>query len=198
MTPIITLFGEPGAGTSTTLKVLVGQYHDMGISGGEIFRAEARKMFPLETSTESLRKYLKHAESSNGDIDRKNDGKLTEWMEEKAKHRHAIQATVEGRLVWWLCRENKIPSLNVLLFCDPNVRAERVAVRDNISKDQAFNSLALRISNDVDRYYKIYGVAGILNIHNFHVAVDTGTYSPTDTAEIIKRAYKRLIGHPRR
>jgi len=79
-------------------------------------------------------------------------------------------------------------ALKVWLDASPKIRAERISVRDNMSKGKALKHVTERDMHNRGRYMALYGVD--LFVHsNFDLQVNSEKFNPEQIAEIIVAAY---------
>ncbi|MGB9635091.1 MAG: (d)CMP kinase [Candidatus Micrarchaeia archaeon] len=78
--------------------------------------------------------------------------------------------------------------LNVWLYAEDGVRAERVAKRDGISTEEALKNIRLRDQQNKERYLKLYNIK-IGDINKFDICINTEKYLPNNICDIIMYAY---------
>ncbi len=171
---IITISGPPGSGKSTLSKILSAKLGMELISMGDIFRkcAEDRCM--------CLAEYGMLAKS-NGDIDREID----EMQKKIAKEKDNI--ILEGRLSGFLVDAD----LKVWLKAPPEIRAERIARRENKSVPLALAETSEREECERERYINYYNI-DIKDLSVYDIVIDSTRLSPEDICEIVAKAVERL------
>lgn len=78
----------------------------------------------------------------------------------------------------------------VWVMVPEKIRAERVAVRDNVSPAAALLHIRKRDSENRERYLKLYGI-DIFNIEGFDLALNAGVYSPEKMVKIALEGLKQ-------
>jgi cytidylate kinase len=135
----ITIFGNPGTGTSTVGKLLATKLGYEFKSSGNMFRDMAKELgmtvYELDTLAQSDPQY-----------DIKLDGLVAEYGK---THDDFI---FESRLAWHFIPD----SVKIALVCEEAEAARRVANRDGISADEAKKKNDLRIATYLKRYPVYY------------------------------------------
>ena len=143
----ITVSGHPGSGTSTLVKGLVGRYGWTSLNGGDVFREEAKNRgMSLGDFGELCKKEL--------DVDRSLDELLMDRMQ-GTDSAHIVESRLAG---WWAYRLG-LPCLRIWLDVDDEERARRVASRENMSFDEAFEANQARAAVDAERFALLYGIS---------------------------------------
>ncbi len=136
----ITLSGQSGSGKSTIADAIAKAFHLKHVNVGDIFRSIAKaKKIRLETLSETAGRKL----------DFEADKKTLE-LAKKGK------VLLNGRLTAWVAGDNA--DVRIFIDCDINVRAKRVAIRDNKTVLQAKRDLIKRDISDAMRYKEVYGL----------------------------------------
>lgn len=189
---VVVICGEPGSGTSTTLQALRKDFRYEIRSNGAVMREWACKQFPHDPPSEALRQYQSLCEHGGVRIDKNLDEDTLLWI--RLRNSRFDYAAVDGRIVGILCEREGIPVYRVLLLCDGNTRAERLAVREGLTKEEALHQSSKRTEGDLARYKKIYGIppTDVFDPYNFDVTINTKTQSPARVAEIIDFGLKSL------
>lgn len=135
----ITIFGNPGTGTSTVGKQLAETLGYAFKSSGNMFRDMAQELgmtvYELDTAAQTDPQY-----------DIKLDDMVAAYG---ASHDNFI---FESRLAWHFIPD----SIKIALVCDASEAARRVAERDGISIEEATQNNDLRIATYQNRYPKYY------------------------------------------
>jgi cytidylate kinase len=136
----ITVSGISGAGKTDGSKALAKVFKLRYISFGKILRdiAKKRKM--------SLEQMSAIRES---EIDHEMDRRSLEFAM-KGK------VVLDGRLTGWVAGD--WADVRIFYVCPLNVRAKRVAKRDNIKIEEAKINLQKRDDQDHEKYQKVYGI----------------------------------------
>ncbi len=74
--------------------------------------------------------------------------------------------------------------LNVWLYAEDSIRAERVAKRDGVSYEDALKSMMRRDAQNKKRYLEVYNI-NIMDLNKFHICINSGEFEPKQIAEII-------------
>ena len=101
-----------------------------------------------------------------------------------AARARADDVVIESRLAGWIAHNEGLDAVRVGLVCEEKVRAERVAVREAISVEQALGDNAQREKTEHDRYLALYGI-DIDDLSIYDVVVDTRSVSVDQAAEQI-------------
>lgn len=170
----ITISGPPGSGTTTVARKVAEMLGYPMISAGEVFRKLARE------KGMSLEEFGKYAEN-NPEIDNLIDRRQ---REEALKHENAV---VEGRLSGWM-----VPAeLKVWIYCDREIRIQRIAKRENKSVDEVRRETVEREGVEKRRYMKIYGI-DIEDKSLYHLMINSAKFSAEEIASIIIRAVEMI------
>jgi cytidylate kinase len=171
----ITISGLPGSGTTTVAKLLAKELAMDVISAGEMFREIAEeKNLPLE-------QFSKLAED-NDDFDRWID----ERQGEEALKREKV--IVEGRLSGFFVPH---ADLRIWLKAPVEVRAGRVAGRENIAYEEALSAMKSREQSEYTRYEEYYGIH-LDDLSIYDLIIDSSRWSENDIVEMILVAKERM------
>ncbi len=172
---IITISGPPGSGKSTLSRILSVKLGMELISMGDVFRkcAEDRCMCLAEYGILA---------KSNGDIDREID----EMQKRIAKEKDNI--ILEGRLSGFLVDAN----LKVWLKAPLEVRAERIAKRENKPVSVAMAETSERECCERERYLNYYNI-DIKDLSVYDLVIDSGKWGAEEISEIVMKAVECLI-----
>ncbi|MDI6654952.1 MAG: AAA family ATPase [Candidatus Hydrothermarchaeota archaeon] len=164
---IITVGGLIGSGKTTVVKALAKKFKLKHVSAGEVFRSMA------EERGLSLEELTKLAEK-NHDLDKE--------VDEKQKKLAASDAIVDGRLSGWLIDAD----LKIWLRAPLEVRAKRVARRENKSFEQALKETKRREESEAKRYREIYKI-DIADMSPYNAIIDTSLWSAEEVISIIEK-----------
>lgn len=163
----ITISGLPGSGTTTVAKILAEKLGYKLISAGEVFRELARKR------NMSLGDFSKYAEK-NPEIDRMVD-ELQKKLAENER-----DAIIEGRLSGWFVDAE----LKVWIYCDAELRFERIAKRENRDIEDVRRETKEREELERRRYMKFYGI-DINDLSIYDIAINSKSFSAEEIANLI-------------
>ncbi|MEM7826926.1 MAG: cytidylate kinase family protein [Candidatus Aenigmatarchaeota archaeon] len=135
----ITVSGLSGSGKTYVAKYISNKLGLKYYSSGKIFREFARK------DGNTLEEFCKIRKPS---IDKKVD-------REALKVIRKGNAVIDGRLSGWIAGNS---AFKIYVSCPLRIRAERVAKRDNISKEEAMKRLRIRDESDRKKYLETYGI----------------------------------------
>jgi len=172
---IITISGPPGSGKSTLSKLLSAHFGMELISMGDIFRKQA------EERCMSLEEFGLLAKRDE-DIDRK----LDEEQKRIAKEKDNI--ILEGRLSGFLVDAD----LKVWLKAPVEVRAERIAQREEKSGSAAMAETSEREQCERERYLNYYNI-DINDLSVYDLVIDSSKWSPEEINEIVVKAVGFLV-----
>ncbi len=166
----MTVSGPPGAG-KTTVAVLLSRHLGLRlVSGGSMFREEARRR---GLSLEELSKLAEEDDS----IDRALDATLVREMRKG-------DAVVDSRLAGWLAKAAGIRAFKVYLKAPLEVRARRVSQRDGISFEEALKLISERERSELSRYWAYYR-ADPTEEGIYDLVIDTSHIPPEGVVERI-------------
>lgn len=166
----ISISGLTASGKSSLAKELAKFFELELYSAGKIFREIAKEK---NLNLETLSKIADPA------IDELVDKKTKEICSLKEKF------VIEGRLAIYFCQN----SYKIFLTTSQEIRAQRLAFRENLNFYQALEILAERDKNDLERYKKIYG------IENYEeemkkiadLVIDNSLITLEETFELVKK-----------
>ena len=171
----VTLSGPAGGGTSTTAADLAEALDYEHISGGDIFRsvADERGLTPLE---------LNRLAEDDDEIDRALDRRQREIATERD------DVVLESRLAGWMAGEHA--DLRLWLDAPLDVRAERIADREDKSADLAREETEARAQSEARRYREYYDI-DIEDRSIYDLAVNTARWGPETVADLLREACER-------
>jgi len=104
-----------------------------------------------------------------------------------AERARAGQVVIESRLAGWIAHNEKLDGLLVWIDCDDDVRARRVAAREDKTIDQALVENAEREKIERDRYIALYGI-DLADLSIYDLVLDSGRLTAPEIADRIVRA----------
>jgi cytidylate kinase len=164
---VIAVSGQPGSGKTTVAREVARALKVPLVSSGSLFRELAAK------SGMDLLEFHKYAEA-NPEIDKKIDSMAIEL----AKNGNVV---LEGHLTAWVVRP--YADLCIYLKASREIRAKRVAIRDNKSFEEALREVTDREELNRKRYLAIYGI-DIRDLSIFDLVLDTTYLSINDAVRI--------------
>ncbi|ERG97885.1 MAG: cytidylate kinase, putative, partial [Haloquadratum sp. J07HQX50] len=166
---LLTVSGPPGAGKSTSVQALAEAFELQHISGGDIFRELAAD------AGMSTVEFNQHAETDDN-IDRELDERLREI---------AITGDdilLESRLAGWLAGEEA--DIKLWLDAPLEVRAQRIAAREDKSLEIARAETEARETSESQRYKEYYNIdIGDQSIYD--IVLNTARWSETEVPNIL-------------
>ncbi|MCX9011510.1 MAG: AAA family ATPase [Candidatus Methanoperedens sp.] len=171
----ITISGPPGSGKSTLSRMLSARLGLPLISMGDIFRrcAEDRCMCLAEYGLLARQ---------NGNIDREID----EMQKKVAREKDNI--ILEGRLSGFLVDAD----LKVWLKAPLEVRAERIAKRENKSVQISMAETSEREECERERYLNYYNI-DIMDLSVYDIVIDSSKWGAEEIGEIVLKAVECLV-----
>ncbi|GAA0228257.1 (d)CMP kinase [Haladaptatus pallidirubidus] len=169
---LLTVSGPPGSGKSTTAEGLAEIFGLGHVSGGDIFRelAAERDLTPLE--------FNKLAEE-DGEIDRDLDRRLREIAVERD------DLVLESRLAGWLAGEHA--DFRIWLDAPLDVRAARIADREEKTVKQAATETRARAGSEAQRYEEYYSI-DITDLTIYDLSVNTARWNPENVLDMLTTA----------
>ncbi|MFC7165423.1 (d)CMP kinase [Halospeciosus flavus] len=140
---LITISGPPGSGKSTIATGLADELDYEHVSGGDIFRALADE-----------RGYSLAAFNELAEEDDQIDRDLDRQLRETARTRE--DTILESRLSGWMAGE--YADLKIWLGAPIDVRAARIAEREDKSVEEAKEETLVREESEKQRYQEYYGI----------------------------------------
>ncbi|EJN59262.1 cytidylate kinase [Halogranum rubrum] len=159
---LLTVSGPPGSGKSTTAAGLAEAFGLEHISGGDIFRelAAERGYSPVE---------FNELAEEDDQIDRDLDRRLYEIAQERD------DVLLESRLAGWLAAEQA--DIRIWLDAPLNIRAERIADREEKAVSVAREETDRRELSEAKRYEEYYNIdIGDRSIYD--IVYNTARWSP--------------------
>ncbi len=169
---LITVSGPAGSGKSTLAATLADRLGYDHLSGGDIFReiAAERDLSPLE---------LNKLAEENDQIDRDLDQRL------RSTARNSDDLVLESRLAGWMAGD--YADLRLWLDAPLDVRATRIAEREEKPVDQASEETQARADSEALRYEEYYGI----DIHDrsiYDLVVNTARWGPEGVLALVTDA----------
>jgi len=159
---LITVSGPAGSGKTTLAASLAEQLGYEHVSGGDIFRdiAAERGLTPLE---------LNRRAEENDQIDRDLDRRLRSIASDRK------ELVLESRLAGWMAGDHA--DFRFWLDAPLDVRAKRVADREDKSVDRARRETEQRAESEARRYREYYGI-DIDDRSIYDIVVNTARWGP--------------------
>jgi len=169
---LITVSGPAGSGKSTLAESLADALDYEHVSGGDIFRslAEEREMTPLE-----LNKQAEEDEAIDLDLDRR--------LRTIAEGRDDL--VLESRLAGWMAGDHA--DLKLWLDAPLEVRADRIAQRENKPAEQARTETRERGESEGQRYREYYNI-DIEDLSIYDLAINTARWDPQGVLSVVLHA----------
>lgn len=172
---LLTVSGPPGSGKSTNAALLAERFDLEHISGGDLFRelAAERGYTPVE--------FNELAEEEDR-IDRDLDERL------RTIARTEDGVLLESRLAGWLAAEHA--DLRIWLDAPLDVRADRIASREEKTLEAARTETRRREESEAKRYLNLYNVdIGDLTIYD--VVLNTARWGESVVPDLLATAVER-------
>lgn len=175
---VIAVSGRPGSGKTTYAKFIAQRFGLRYVSNGMLFRRLAvEKGYTFE-------EFHRLAEK---------DPSIDKIIDERAiEEARKGGVVIDGHLSVWVLKD--IADLRIICNASFEVRAKRIAERDNISVDEAVKLLELREQSNYERAKRYYGI----DLSDFSVADLVVSTEKLDiegvkrTVETFIEEYKRL------
>jgi len=169
---LITVSGPAGSGKSTFAGDLADRLGYEHVSGGDIFReiAAERDMTPLELNRQA---------EDDDRIDRDLDRRL------RTTAREGDDVVLESRLAGWMAGE--YADLRLWLDAPLEVRAARIADREDKSVETAMEETRARSESEAGRYEEYYGI-DIEDRSIYDLVINTSRWTPEGEVKIVLAA----------
>jgi len=169
---LITVSGPAGSGKSTLAGNLADALNYEHVSGGDIFRslADERDMTPLE---------LNKAAEDDDQIDRDLDRRLRDIAAERD------DVVLESRLAGWMAGDHA--DIKLWLTAPMDVRADRIAQRENKPFEQAREETKERSESEAQRYATYYDIE-FDDLSIYDLSINTARWDPQGTLSIALHA----------
>ncbi|MBA1341304.1 MAG: Cytidylate kinase [ANME-2 cluster archaeon] len=171
---IITVSGPPGSGKSTLSRAIAEDFNLKLVSSGDVFRAMAKE------NGVDLEKFGHMAEADPA-IDKEIDRRQVELSKTKGDF------LFEGRLSGWLIDAD----LKIMLKTDVEVRARRIAGRENISLQQAMDETMVRQESEAKRYSEYYDI-DISDLTQCDLVIESSVWNQEATANVAITAIESM------
>ncbi|MFC7234100.1 (d)CMP kinase [Halosegnis marinus] len=167
---LITISGPAGSGKSTAAAALADRLGYDHTSGGDIFRdlAAEKGLTPLE-----LNKLAEEDDAIDRDLDRRL----------RALAAEADELVLESRLAGWMAGEHA--DFRIWLDAPLEVRADRIADRENKDVDLARTETEARATSEAKRYDEYYGI-DIHDLAIYDLVLNTARLDPDGVVEAIE------------
>jgi predicted cytidylate kinase len=167
---LITVSGLPGSGKTTVARLVSQRLGLRHVYAGDIFRKEAgRRGLTLEA--------FSHLAEQDHDIDRT----LDRAMLDVARQGDVV---LEGRLAGFMAQREGLSAFKVRLEAAEDVRAMRIAKREQAPVDEVRDRMREREESDARRYRAIYGF-DYYDRDLYDLVAVTDDMTPEETAELI-------------
>jgi len=186
---VICVAGMTGCGKSTIAKRLAKKYGLRYLSGGGALKALAiaagykpsgRGWWETEEGTRFLRQRM---------TDPQFDRRVDEGLIREAKRGNVV---LDSWTMPWLLKEG----FKVWLEASPEVRARRVAERDDISLEEAFDALKEKDERTKAIYKKLYGFDLGEDFSPFDVILDANELDVEEVLQTLCLVVERLLLKP--
>ncbi len=173
---LVTISGVPGSGKTTVARLLARRLELPHIYAGDLYRAEAKRR------AMTLEEFNRESERDHS-IDRKLD-------DEMAAHARRGNCILEGRLAGYLAAADGVDAFKVWLTASDEVRARRVAQRENGDWRRVEEENRARHESDARRYREIYGF-NLADTEVYDLVLSSDDRTPEQIVE-------ELVAHVRR
>jgi len=183
---VICICGMAGSGKSTLAKRIAAHYGLRYYSGGDALKAVAAEMGYKAGGegwweTEEGIRFLKER-AKNLEIDRRVDQKQLEWAEEGG-------VVFDSWTMPWLFNGG----FKVWLEASEEVRANRIAGRDRLSREEALKFLREKETRTKAIYKELYGFELGKDFSPFHLIIDVNLLSKDEVFEALRMVIDRLV-----
>lgn len=176
---LVTLSGLPGSGTTTAARLVCHDLDLEHVTAGMIFRNLAVER---DMTLQEFSEYAEEHPEVDWELDRR--------MVNRAKDGDVV---LEGRLTAWMMDREGIDALKIWLEAPEEVRAERVAQREGLKKDEALEANRKREESERTRYMDIYDI-DITDRSVYDVEINTHKNDPDEVSDKIVEAAQETFG----
>ncbi|MEF8800175.1 MAG: AAA family ATPase [Halolamina sp.] len=172
---LLTVSGPPGSGKSTNAELLADRFGLDYVSGGDLFRelADERGYSPVE-----FNELAEEEAQIDKDLDRR--------LRTVAATRDAV--LLESRLAGWLAAEHA--DLRFWLDAPLDVRAERIAAREDKTVAEARAVTKRREQSEAKRYQELYDI-DIADLGIYDVTINTARWGEMAVPDLLANAVER-------
>lgn len=176
----IAVSGPPGSGKTTVSGLVAERMGYRLVLVGQIFRemASERKV--------DLATFGRFAEEDET-IDRELDSRMV------AVARDSVDIVIEGRLTGALMRKYEIPALTVHVDAAEDVRALRIAKREEKPVEDVLREMRIRERSEKKRYFAYYGIDPS-NRMIYDLWIDSSSITAEEAAQTIVSEAERRCG----
>jgi CMP/dCMP kinase len=179
---LITISGEPGSGKTTVARLLAERLGVPHVYAGDLYRQEAKRR---EMTLDEFNRLCERDHS----IDRTLDAAMA------ARARQG-DVVLEGRLAGFLARQERLRALKVWLTASDEVRARRVAQREEGDWRKVLEENRIRHGSDARRYREIYGF-DLADQSVYDIVLSTDDQTPEALVERLAAAARETFGEVR-
>ena len=172
---ILVIGGPPGSGKTTVAERWSKVRGYALVSAGMRFRAMAKER---GLSLEELGRLAE----ADPVIDRSLDRAVYEEIESNASNGRNV--VVDGRIQAYLLAQRHVECLKVLIDAPLDVRAERIAGREEKSVEASKREITARERSERARYKSIYGI-DLKDTRLFDVVIDSARKTPDEIVALI-------------
>jgi predicted cytidylate kinase len=170
----ITISGPPGSGKTTACNRLSETLGLKAVVFGKIFREIAAE------KNISLVELGKLAEEDPS-IDRNIDERILETARENE------DIILESRLSAYMLSRNGIPAFKIYIEASPEVRMERIGIREGDTLEKAVSDTLERQASEAKRYMMYYGI-DINDMSVYDLIINTDNLDPDGVLNTILKA----------
>lgn len=171
---IISVAGSHGSGKSTFAKKIAEELNLNYISIGSLFREMAKE------KNFSVKDFSLYVEE-HPEIDKELDERI---VSEAKKDGSVI---IDSQLSAWMTKN--LSNIKIYLTAPTSVRIKRIALRDNISYEEAEQETIIRENSEKKRYKDLYNI-DISDLSIYDIIINTELWSIESTLQILKKAIK--------
>lgn len=172
---LVTISGPPGGGKSTVAAAIADALEYEHVSGGDIFRASAAER---GLTLAEFNELAEEDPAIDRDLDRR--------QRERAREGEAL--VLESRLSGWMAGD--LADLKVWLNAPLDVRAARIAEREDQDVAATREATLEREASERERYERYYGI-DYEDLSIYDLGVNTARWGEEATTEFLLAAVRR-------
>ncbi len=172
---VVAISGLHGTGKTTAARALARKFGLRYVSAGEVFRRLAKER---GMALDEFSRYVER----HPEIDRQID----QMTIDAAKEGNVL---IDARLAGWMAKDADV---KILLTAPLEVRARRIALRENRNYEEVLAETVKRERSEAKRFKRFYGI-DVNDYSVFDLVLDTDRWSAREMVRILETAVGFVI-----